>query len=150
MISTSSTTLFDQQVALVHAVIALRHGMAEHLRTRVLPHLERDAQETVQDTIQFLEEHDEDIGINLLCLVDIARAEVRKAIAAGTSEKRVPIPRERLIGLEEAYDVYKVLSREAEALTAALLPIEELVKAASRLVQFATAVRLSVDIVNLE
>lgn len=144
-----STTLFDQQVALVHSVVGLRHGMAEHLRTRVLPYLDSDAQETVGDTIEFLQEQ-EDIGINLLCLIDIARAEVRKAIAAGTSETRVPIPRERLIGIDEAYDVYRVLSPEAEALTAALLPIEELVKAASRLVQFAQAVRLSADIVNLD
>lgn len=148
MISTSSTTLFDHQVKLVHAVVALRHGMAEHLRKRVLPHLDLAAQDTVHDAIAFLEE-EEDIGINLLCLIDIARAEVRKAISAGTSEKRVPIPRERLIGIDEAYDVYRVLSPDAEALTAALLPIEELVKATERLVQFAKAVRLSADIVNL-
>ena len=148
MISTSSTSLFDQQVKLVHAVVALRHGMAEHLRKQILPHLDLDAQETVHDAIAFLEE-EEDIGINLLCLIDIARAEVRKAISAGTSEKRVSIPRERLVGIDKAYDVYRVLSPDAEALTAALLPIEELVEATERLVQFAKAVRLSADIVNL-
>ncbi|WP_158086740.1 hypothetical protein, partial [Brevirhabdus pacifica] len=91
----------------------------------------------------------DDIAINLLCFVDIALAEMREAIAAGTSEKRVPIPRERLIGTSEAYDVYRVLSPQAEALTAALLPIEELARATSQLVQFAEAVRLSADIVNL-
>lgn len=149
MISTSSTTLFDQQVALVHTVVAMRHGMADHLTKRVLPHLEPDAQDIVHDAIEFLEEQ-EDIGVNLLCLVDLALGEVRKAIAAGTSEKRVRIPRERLIGATEAYDVYRVLSPEAEALTAALLPITELVKAANQLVHFAKAVRLSADIVNLD
>jgi hypothetical protein len=149
MISTSSATLFDQQVALVHTVVAMRHGMADHLRKRVLPHLDPDAQDIVHDTIEFLEEQ-EDIGVNLLCLVDLALGEVRKAIAAGTSEKRVPIPRERLIGVAEGYDVYKVLSPEAEALRAALLPITELVKAADQLVQFSKAIRLSADIVNLD
>lgn len=144
----SSRSLFDQQFELVRIVVGLRHGMADHLRQRVLPHLDTDARETVQDTVDFLEEHD-DIGINLLCLVDIARAEMREAIAAGTSEKRVPIPRERLIGTSEAYEVHRVLSPQAEALTAALLPIEELMKATSQLVQFAEAVRLSADIVNL-
>ncbi|MBS1302522.1 hypothetical protein [Loktanella sp. SALINAS62] len=148
MISTSSTTLFDQQVELVHAVVTLRHGMADHLRKRVLPHLDLDAQEVVDETIAFLEGV-EDIGINLLCLIDIARGEVRKAIAAGTSEKRVPIPRERLIGNREAYDVYRVINPDAEALKVALPPIEELVRATERLVQFAKAVRLSADIVNL-
>jgi hypothetical protein len=148
MISTSSTTLFDQQVALVHTVVALRHGMADHLKKQVLPHLDPDTREVVHDTIDFLEE-EEDIGVNLLCLVDLALGEIRKAISAGTSEKRVPIPRERLIGVAEAYDVYTVLSPEAEALTAALLPITELVKAANQLVHFAKAVRLSADIVNL-
>ena len=103
----------------------------------------------MHDTIEFLEEQ-EDIGVNLLCLVDLALGEVRNAIAAGTSEKRVPIPRERLIGVAEAYDVYRVLSPEAEALRAALLRITELVKAADQLVQFAKAIRLSADIVNLD
>ncbi|APX89646.1 hypothetical protein BV394_07900 [Brevirhabdus pacifica] len=144
----SSRSLFDQQLELIRIVVAMRHGMAEHLRRRVLPHLDPDARETVQDTADFLDEHD-DIAINLLCFVDIALAEMREAIAAGTSEKRVPIPRERLIGTSEAYDVYRVLSPQAEALTAALLPIEELARATSQLVQFAEAVRLSADIVNL-
>lgn len=81
----SSRSLFDQQFELIRIVVAMRHGMAEHLRRRVLPHLAPDARERVQDTIDFLEEHD-DIGINLLCFVDIARAEIRNAIAAGTSE----------------------------------------------------------------
>ncbi len=134
----SSRSLFDHQFELVRIVVAMRHGMADHLRQRVLPHLDPDARERVEDTIEFLDAHD-----------DIVLAEVRKAIAAGTSEKRVPIPRERLIGTSEAYDVYRVLSQQAEALTAALLPIEELAKATSQLVQFAEAVRLSADIVNL-
>lgn len=144
----SSQSLFDQQLELLRIVVALRHGMAEHLRRRVLPHLDPDAREGVENAIDFLDEHD-DIGINLLCFVDIARAEMREAIAAGTSEKKVPIPRERLIGTSEAYDVHRVLSPQAEALKAALLPIEELARATSQLVQFAEAIRLSADIVNL-
>lgn len=144
----SSRSLFDQQLELIRIVVGLRHGMADHLRRRVLPHLDPDAREGVENAIDFLDEHD-DIGINLLCFVDIALTEVREAIAAGTSERRVPIPPERLIGTSEAYDVHRVLSPQAEALTAALLPIEELAKAANQLVQFAEAVRLSADIVNL-
>lgn len=141
--------LFDRQLALVHAVIALREGMADHLTAKVLPHLGPAARETVRDTIAFLEDHD-DVGINLLCMIDIARAEVRKAIAAGTSEKKVATPGDHLVGLTEAHDTFRVFSPDAEALTSALPPIEALVQASERLVQFASAVLLSADIVNLD
>lgn len=142
-------TLFDRQVELVHVVIALREGMADHLRDQVLPHLNPAARETVRDTIAFLEDHN-DVGINLLCLIDIARAEVRNAIAAGTSTRKVAIPRDHLIGLTDAHATFEVVSADAEALTAALPPIDALVQAAERLVQFAKAVLLSADIVSLD
>ena len=142
-------TLFDRQVELVGAVIALREGMADHLRVRVLPHLEPAAQETVRDTIAFLDDYD-DVGINLLCMIDIARAEVRNAIAAETSTRKVTIPRDHLIGLPHAHATCEVVSADAKALTAALPPIDALVQAAERLVQFAKAVLLSADIVSLD
>lgn len=145
----ATETLFDRQVELVHAVIALREGMADHLRDQVLPHLAPATRETVWDPIAFLEDHDE-VGINLLCLIDIARAEVRNAIATGTSTRKVAIPRDHLIGLTEAHDTLKAVSADAEALTAALPPIDALVQAAERLVQFAKAVLLSADIVSLD
>ena len=123
--------------------------MADHLRDQVLPHLDQATRETVRDTIDFLEDHD-DVGINLLCLIDIARAEVRNAIATGTSTTKVAIPRDHLIGLTDAHDTFKVVSAEAEALTAALPPINALVEASERLVQFARAILLSAGIVSLD
>ena len=61
--------------------------MVDCLGKRLLPHLDPDARKMVHDTIHFLEEP-EGIGVNLLYVVDLALAEFRTAIAAGTSEKR--------------------------------------------------------------
>ena len=66
----------------------MRNGMVDYLGKRLLPHLDPDARKMVHDTIHFPEEQ-EGIGVNLLCLVDLALGEFRTAIAAGTSEKRV-------------------------------------------------------------
>ncbi|KKK65261.1 hypothetical protein LCGC14_2975930 [marine sediment metagenome] len=62
--------------------------MVDHLRKRLLPHLDLHARKMVHDTIDFPEEQ-EGIGVNFLCLVDLALGEFRTAIAAETSEKRV-------------------------------------------------------------
>lgn len=145
----ASKSLIEQQVDLVRAILALRSGMAIHLKERVMPHLDPDARAAVRHTIEFLVT-EEDVDVDLLFHVEIALEEVRKAIAAGTSEERVPIPRARLIvGSAEAYDVRRVVSPEAEALTAALPPLSELFTAVKAAINFAEAVRLSIEMLSV-
>ncbi|MFY0309418.1 hypothetical protein ACFMBG_05930 [Leisingera sp. D0M16] len=142
-------TLVEQQVELVRAVLELRSGMSQHLTSHVMPNLEADARQAVRETIEFL---DEETGIdgNLPYFLDLAIGEIRIAIAAGTSEEKVAIPRDRLIGCTEAYDRHRRLSPEAETLQAALPPLEELHRAARRAVDFAEAIRLSIRMIDVE
>ena len=144
-----SKSLIEQQVDLVRAILALRGGMATHLKKRVMPHLDPDARAEVSHAVEFLET-EEDVDVDLLSYVDIALEEMRKAIAAGTSEERVPIPRARLIaGNTEAYDVRNIVTPDAEALSAALPPVAELAAAVKAAIDFAEAVRLSIEMLNL-
>ncbi|UWQ35784.1 hypothetical protein K3552_09510 [Leisingera aquaemixtae] len=142
-------TLVEQQVDLVRVVLELRLDMAQHLTSHVMPHLGPDARQAVRETIEFLEE-EAGIDGNLPYFLDLAIGEIRIAIAAGTSEEKVAIPRERLIGCTEAYDRHRRLSPEAEALQAALPPLEELHRAARRAVDFAEAIRLSIRMIDVE
>ncbi|WOI56080.1 hypothetical protein [Palleronia sp. LCG004] len=122
--------------------------MDQHLRSNVLPYLDSSAQEYVRDLLDTLDE-EEGITPDLAIFTDIAVVEIRKAIAAGTSKKQVPIPRELLIGCKEAYDIETVLSPEAEALTAALPRIETFYNATRQAIDYAEAIRLSMRMLDL-
>ncbi|PHP26103.1 hypothetical protein [Limimaricola cinnabarinus] len=134
--------LMEQQVDLVRAVLERRSGMARHLTERVVPHLDPDARQVVEETIEFLDE-ETDIDGTLSYYLDVAIVEVRSGITAGTFEEKVAIPRERLIGGSEAFDIHRRLSPEAEALQAALPPLEELYYAVRKAVNFADAIKMS-------
>ena len=73
---------------------------------------------------------------------------MRTAIAAGTTEEQVPIPREQMIGCAEAFDRRKVRSPAAEALQAALPPLDGLYGAAREARHFAEAIRLSFQLLH--
>jgi len=68
---------------------------------------------------------------------------VRNSISIGTIEEKIAIPRERLIGRSEAFDVHRRLTPEAEALEAALPPLEQLYHAVRRALDFAEAIKVS-------
>ena len=114
----------EELVDLTRSVVERRREMAQHLRCNVLPYLGPSAQGIVRDLLLDSLDEEEDITPDLAIFIDTAIVEVREAIAAGTTEKRIPIPRELLIGCEEAYDTETVLSPEAKALKAALLDLE--------------------------
>jgi|GEM_PF-3237790 len=134
--------LMEQQVDLVRAVLERRSGMVRHLTERVLPHLGSDARQVVEETIELLDE-ETDIDGTLSYYLDVAIVEVRNGITAGTFDEKVAIPRERLIGGSEAFDIHRRLSPEAEALQAALPPLEELYYAVRKAVNFADAIKMS-------
>lgn len=142
-----SKNLMEQQVDLVRPVLEWRAGMAQHLIARVMPHLDPDAKALVIKVVEFLDEED-GIDETLSCFLDVAIGEIRHGIAAGTYEERVAIPRERLIGCTEAFDTYRRLTPAAEALQAALPPLEELFRATRRAIDFAEAIRLSLRMVD--
>ncbi|MCZ4260140.1 hypothetical protein O4G76_04705 [Limimaricola sp. G21655-S1] len=142
-------TLVEQQVDLVRVVLGLRRGMSQHLINNVMPYVGDDARAAVEGAIEFLDE-EADIDDNLPYFLDSAIGEIRTAIAAGTSEEKVAIPRERLIGCTEAFDRHRRLSPEAEALQAALPLLEQLHQAARRAVDFAEAIRLSIRMIDAE
>ncbi|WP_375173880.1 hypothetical protein [Pseudooceanicola sp.] len=137
-----SRTLFEQQVDLTKSLLQRMHGIDGHLTTRVRPHLPEEARYTVARLIEALDE-EEQIDPNLHFYVDALLGEMRLAIAAGTTEEQVPIPRGQLVGCTEAFDTHKVLSPTAEALQAALPPLEGLYCAAQQALHFAEAIRLS-------
>lgn len=142
-------TLVERQVELVRGVLELRLDMAQHLICNVMPHLGAAARAAVKETIEFLHE-ETSIDSNLPYFLDLAIGEIRIAIAAGTTEEKVAISRDRLIGCTEAYERHRRLSPEAEALQAALPPLEELHRAARRAVDFAEAIRLSIRMIDGE
>ena len=141
--------LIEQQVDLVRLVIEIRPGVGRHLCNQVMPHLDQDGQDVVTETISFLEE-EADIDGNLSYFLDVAIVEVRNAIAAGTYEEKVAIPRERLIGCAEAFDTYRRLTPEAEALQAALPILEQMYHAVRRAIDFAEAIRLTFRMLDVE
>lgn len=149
MTAVTATTLIEQQVLLTRALLELRFGMAQLLVSRVMPHLDSRARGVVRDLIEALDEEDA-IDPNFAIYVDTARAEVRAAIAAGTREEKVPIPRDGLIGCSEAFDTRTVVSPAAEELRTALPPLDALYGAARRALDFAEAIRLSLRLLNLD
>ncbi|WP_055663409.1 hypothetical protein [Jannaschia seosinensis] len=143
----ASPTLLEQQVDLTRAVLEQLHGMDQHLLCRVLPHLGAAAREVVHDLLEALDV-EEGIDPNIAYYVDATIAEVRAAIAAQTTKEEVAIPRERLIGCTEAFETRTSLSPAAEALKAALPPLVSLYRAARQAVDFAEAIRLSIQLLH--
>ncbi|QQA42582.1 hypothetical protein [Pelagovum pacificum] len=142
-----SRTLFEQQVDLTSSLLQRMQGMESHLLTRVRPHLPDDAGNAVDDLIVAMDA-EEWIDPSLHFYVDAVLGEMRTAIAAGTTEEQVPIPRDKLIGSTEAFDTHKVRSPAAEALQAALPPLEGLYGAAREALRFAEAIRLSFQLLH--
>lgn len=147
MTGTVTRTLLEQQVTLTRAVLELRRGMDLHLLSRVEPHLGDGAQQAVQDLLEVLDEEDA-IDLNLAYFLDGVIGAMRIAIAAGTHEHKVAITRERLFGCDEAFETSTVLSPTAEALKAALPPLQALYTAAKQALDFAEAVRLSIRLLD--
>lgn len=142
MNASPSENLLEQQVELNRIVLELRSGITCHLAKRVLPHLAPDAQKVVRETIAFILGEAE-IDNNLSYFLDVAVVEVRNSISIGTIEEKIAIPRERLISRSEAFDIHRRLTPEAEALKAALPPLEQLYHAVRRALDFAEAIKLS-------
>ncbi len=144
-----SKSLFEQQVALTRIALNLRCGMSQHLSARVLPHLEAGGRTALEDLVGFLD-HEFLLDANLGYLLDGAMGKIRKAIAAGTFEEQVAIPRDRLVGCTEAFETRKTLSPDAEALQAALPPIEALYRAVRDAVELAAAIRTAFHMLDLD
>lgn len=140
-------TLLEQQVELTRALLERRRGMDLHLLSHVKPHLGDSAQRVIQYLLEVLDEEDA-INLNLSYFLDAVIGEIRTAIATGTHEDKVAIPRERLFGCDEAFETRTVLSPSAEALKAALPPLQALHTAAKQALDFAEAVRLSIRLLD--
>lgn len=139
--------LVEHQVDLVRAVIERRASMPRHLAERVMPHLGAGAREVVSETIKHLDD-EADIDEGLAYLLDIAIVEIRREIAAGTTEEKTPIPHDELIGCTEAFDRHRRLAPAAEALQEALPPIVELYQAVRRAIDFAEAIKMSIRMID--
>mgnify|MGYP005988905521 CR=1 FL=1 len=140
-------SLLEQQVGLVRSVLERRSGMGQHLRGRVIPHLDPGAQDAVREAVEVLD-NEGGIEETLACSLDVAVMEIRNGIAAGTFEEKVAIPQDRLIGCAEAFDTHRRLTPDAEALQAALPPLEDLCRAVQTALDFAEAVRLSLRMLD--
>lgn len=136
-------TLLEQQVDLMMAVLTQRHGILQHLETRIKPHVSDPVRSTVDDLIEALCD-DELIDPNLTYYLDSAIGKIRSEIAAGTREDQIAIPRERLFGCAEAYEARTVRSPDAEALKAALPPLEAFYSATRQAFDFAAAIKASI------
>ena len=147
MTAVASRTLLEQQVDLTRTVLGHLHGMDQHLLCRVLPHLGATAQDVVHDLLEALDV-EEGIDPNIAYYVDASIAEVRAAIVAGTTREEVAIPRELLIGCAEAFETRTSLSPAAEALNAALPPLVSLYSAVRQALDFAEAIRLSIQLLH--
>ncbi len=142
-------TLFERQVDLTRFLLQRLHGIDSHLIKCVRPHLPEDDLDVVGELIETLDDEDQ-IDPNLHLYVDAVLCEMRKAIAAGTHNERVPIAPEFLIGCAEGFDTRKVLTPEAEALHSALPPLESLHVAAREAIEFAIAIRLSLHLLHAD
>lgn len=140
-------TLLEQQVDLIKVLLGHRRGIDQHLMSCVMPHLGNSAREIVLDLVEILDREDA-IDPNLACFLDAAIVEIRAAIAAGTRDEKVAIPRERLIGCTEAFETRKVPSPTAEALNAALPQLQALYSATRQAFDFAEAIRLSIRLLD--
>ena len=142
MTALTSRTLLEKLVDLTTVLVQRMQGIDSHLMTHVMPHLPKGARYAISHLIEVLDEEYE-IDPNLHFYVDAVLGEMRTAISAGTTEKQVSIPSERLIGCAEAFDTHKVRCSTAEALRAALPPLEALYDAARDALHSAAAIRLS-------
>ena len=142
-------TLFERQVDLTRFLLQRMHGIADHLIGHVQPHLPEHDLDVVDELIETLDDGDQ-IDPDLHLYVDAVLCEMRLAIAAGTRDERVPISSELLIGCAEGFDTRKVRTAEAEALHAALPPLEGLYGAAREAIEFAAAIRLSLHLLHAE
>ena len=140
-------TLVEHQVDFVRAVIERRASMPRHLTERVMPHLGAGARELVSETIKHLDD-ESDIDEGLAYYLDNAIVEIRDEIVAGTTEEKIPIPSERLIGCAEAFDRHRQLSPGAEALQEALPPLVELYQAVRKAIDFAEAIKMSIRMID--
>lgn len=146
---TDAPTLLERQVDLTRFLLQRIHGIHEHLMDHVVPHLPKRADSAVDHLIEVLDEDDQ-IDPNLHFYVDAVLAEMRLAITAGTTEERVPIPTELLIGCTEGFDKRRVRSPAAEALYAALPTVEGLYIAAREAIDFSKAIRLSLRLLEAD
>ncbi|MFW5867971.1 MAG: hypothetical protein ACOCX2_09160 [Armatimonadota bacterium] len=149
MSAESTKTLLERQVDLTKAVLEQIRGMEGHLISRVTPYLGAWGKEVIDDLRDAMDLED-GIDPNLAIYLDNAIVEIRKAIAAGTTEEHIAIPRERLIGCTEAFDTRTVLTPAAEALQAALPPLVQLYGAATQALDHAEAIRLSIRLIDRE
>ncbi|QFU07170.1 hypothetical protein PARPLA_00886 [Rhodobacteraceae bacterium THAF1] len=145
----SRVSLFENQVDMTRNLLAQCRGMRRHLTLHVLPNLSDSDQFVVECLMDNLVD-EEPTHTNLISHLDNSLGEIRAAIEAGTTEERVPIPAERLIGTSEAFDTYKSLTPAAEALKDALPPVERLLQTALDVQDFAKAVRLTLDLIDRE
>ena len=135
-------SLLEQQVGLVRGVLERRSGMGRHLRDRVIPHLSFGVQDAVREAVELLEKESR-VDETLAHVLATAISDIHDGITAGTFEEKIAIPQERLIGRAEAFDTHRRLTPEAEALQAALPPLEELCRSVRTAIDFAEAVKLS-------
>ena len=142
MTALPTKNLLERQVDLTRIVLVLRRGMGPHLSSRVMPHLSDEERDIVGNLVKILGE-EEAIDENFAYSLDAALVEIRRAIAAGTSEEKIAIPRERLIGCAEAFETRKTLTSAAEALRDAVPPLERLHRGTREALDFAEASRVS-------
>lgn len=139
--------LLEQQVELTKPVLAQLRGMDQHLLVRVQPHLDDAGKKVTGDLLEALDIED-GINPNLALFLDVAIAEIRAAIATGTTVEQVAIPRHRLIGCTEASEAREVLSPAAEGLQAALPPLVSLYGAARQALDHAGAIRFGIRLIG--
>ena len=142
-------SLFEKQVELTRLLVALYRSMDMHLTLEVIPHFDGRALEVVRNLVEHLREEDA-AHPDLVVYIDPAVHEIRKAIAAGKIVGQSPIPRERMIGCTKAFDTQASCTPAAEALQAALPPMERFLKAAREAHEFAEAIRLSLALFDME
>jgi hypothetical protein len=141
-------SLFEQQVALTRIALDLQRDMYEHLSSQVIPHLNGSVPDYAVRELRGYLVDEMPLHANLGYLVDAARAQIRQAIKDGTSKEQVAIPLERLIGCAAAVETRKTLSPSAQALQAALPPIDQLYDAVRNAVEFAEAIRESLSLLQ--
>jgi hypothetical protein len=141
--------LLEQQVDLMQAVLEQIGGMEQHFVARAKPHLDASGKDVI-DHLRFALDIQDGIDPNLAIYLDVAIVEIRNAIAAVTTEEKVAIPRERLIGCSGAFDTHTVLDPGVEALTAALPPLVSLYAATQQALDHARAIRLSIRLIDQE
>lgn len=133
-----TSELFD----IVRMAVGYRRTMPNHLLTQIVPHMPSGDMIAIDDLISCLRETD-GLHKDLAAHLERAIAAIRGCIKAGTARREVPIPQERLIGCNAAHDIVGVLSPAAEALRAALPPVEALSRATRQALDFAEGVRVS-------